>query len=48
VEDNICPPNGTSALENLGHILARGNGAVGDITGKSELEQAYKLGKSIQ
>lgn len=34
--------------KNLGHVLAGGNGAVGDITGKLELEQAYELGKSIQ
>ena len=30
------------------NVLAGGNGAVGDITGKPELEQAYELGKSIQ
>jgi len=34
--------------KNLGHVLAGGNGHVGDIEGKPELEQAYKLGKSIQ
>lgn len=34
--------------KNLGHILAGGNGDVGDIAGKPELEQAYELGKSIQ
>jgi len=34
--------------KNLGHVLAGGNGDVGDIKGKPELEQAYKLGKSIQ
>lgn len=34
--------------KNLGHVLAGGNGAVGDITGKPELEQAYEFGKSIQ
>jgi len=34
--------------ENLGHVLAGGNGAVGDIAGKAELEQAYELGKSIR
>lgn len=34
--------------ENLGHVLAGGNGDVGDIKGKPELEQAYELGKSIQ
>lgn len=34
--------------KNLGHVLAGGNGHVGDIEGKTELEQAYELGKSIQ
>lgn len=34
--------------KNLGHVLAGGNGNVGDIEGKPELEQAYELGKSIQ
>jgi len=34
--------------KNLGHVLAGGNGDVGDIEGKPELEQAYELGKSIQ
>lgn len=34
--------------KNLGHVLAGGNGDVGDIKGKPELEQAYELGKSIQ
>ena len=34
--------------ENLGHVLAGGNGDIGDIAGKPELEQAYELGKSIQ
>jgi len=34
--------------KNLGHVLAGGNGHVGDIEGKPELEQAYELGKSIQ
>lgn len=33
--------------ENLGHVLAGGNGDVGDISRKPELEQAYELGKSI-
>ena len=33
---------------NLGHVLAGGNGDVGDIAGKPELQQAYTLGKSIQ
>ena len=32
---------------NLGHVLAGGNMNVGDIKGKSELQQAYDLGKSI-
>ncbi len=34
--------------KNLGHVLAGGNGHMGDIEGKPELEQAYELGKSIQ
>ena len=34
--------------QNLGHGLAGGNMAVGDIKGKAEIEQAYALGKSIQ
>ena len=34
--------------ENLGHVLAGGNGYVGDIEGKPELQKAYELGKSIQ
>lgn len=33
--------------KNLGHVLAGGNGDVGDISRKPELEQAYELGKSI-
>lgn len=33
--------------ENLGHVLAGGNGEVGDIKGKPELEQAYELGKNL-
>lgn len=33
--------------KNIGHVLAGGNGDVGDITGKPELEQDYELGKSI-
>ncbi|WP_298017515.1 flavodoxin family protein [uncultured Dysosmobacter sp.] len=33
---------------NLGAVLAGGNGDAGDIAGKPELEQAYELGKSIQ
>ena len=34
--------------KNLGHVLAGGNGDVGDIKGKPEIQQAYELGKSIQ
>lgn len=34
--------------KNLGHVLAGGNGDVGDIEGKPEVQQAYELGKSIQ
>lgn len=34
--------------ENLGHVLAGGNGDMGDIAGKPELEQARKLGESIR
>lgn len=34
--------------KNLGHVLAGGNGDVGDIQGKPELQDAYELGKSIQ
>lgn len=34
--------------KNLGHVLAGGNGDIGDIKGKPEIEQAYELGKSIQ
>ncbi len=34
--------------KNLGHVLAGGNCNVGDIKGKSELEQALELGKSIR
>lgn len=33
--------------KNLGHVLAGGNGEVGDIKGKPELQKAYELGKSI-
>lgn len=33
--------------KNLGHVLAGGNGDIGDIKGKPEIEEAYKLGKSI-
>lgn len=34
--------------ENLGHVLAGGNGDVGDIEGKAELQKAYELGASIK
>lgn len=34
--------------KNLGHVLAGGNGDVGDIKGKPEIRAAYDLGKSIQ
>ncbi len=34
--------------KNLGHVLAGGNGDVGDIDGKPELQEAYELGKSIK
>ena len=34
--------------KNLGHVLAGGNGAVGDIQGKPEIQKAYALGNSIQ
>lgn len=33
--------------KNLGHVLAGGNGDVGDIQGKPELQKAYELGRSI-
>lgn len=33
---------------NLGHVLAGGNGEIGDIAGKPELSAAYALGKSIK
>ncbi len=33
--------------KNLGHVLAGGNGDVGDIQGKPELQEAYELGRSI-
>lgn len=32
----------------LGHVLAGGNGDVGDIEGKPQLQQAYGLGRSIR
>ena len=34
--------------KNLGHVLAGGNMNVGDIKGKTEIQAAYDLGKSIQ
>lgn len=34
--------------KNLGHVLAGGNGDVGDIEGKAELQKAYELGASIK
>ena len=34
--------------KNLGHVLAGGNGDVGDINGKPEIQKAFELGKSIQ
>ena len=34
--------------KNLGHVLAGGNGDVGDIEGKPELQAAYALGRAIQ
>lgn len=34
--------------KNLGAVLAGGNGNVGDIQGKSELREAFELGRSIQ
>ena len=33
--------------KNLGHVLAGGNMNVGEIKGKSQLQQAYDLGKSV-
>ena len=33
--------------KNLGHVLAGGNGDVGDIQGKKELQDAYELGRAI-
>ena len=32
---------------NLGHVLAGGNGDIGDIEGKPEVSAAYELGRSI-
>lgn len=34
--------------KNLGHVLAGGNGDVGDINGKPEIQKAYELGASIK
>lgn len=34
-------------MENLGSVLAGGNGDIGDIEGKPELQDAFDLGKSI-
>ncbi len=34
--------------ENLGCVFAGGNGHIGDIANKPELEEAYKLGSSIK
>ena len=34
--------------KNLGHVLAGGNGDVGDINGKPEIQAAYELGASIE
>ncbi len=34
--------------ENLGHVLAGGNGDIGDIKGKPELQKAFDLGLSIK
>ena len=34
--------------KNLGHVLAGGNGDIGDIEGKPELKEAYELGRAIQ
>ena len=33
--------------KNLGHVLAGGNGQVGEIEGKPELRKAYELGRSV-
>ena len=33
--------------KNLGHVLAGGNGDVGDIQGKPEIEQARALGRAV-
>lgn len=34
--------------KNLGHVLAGGNGDIGDIEGKPELKKAFELGASIR
>ena len=34
--------------QNLGHVLAGGNGDIGDIDGKPEIKEAYELGQSIR
>jgi len=34
--------------KNLGYVLAGGNGEIGDIQGKSEIQEAFDLGLSIQ
>ena len=34
--------------KNLGYVLAGGNGDIGDIEGKPEIQKAFDLGKSIQ
>lgn len=34
--------------KNLGHVLAGGNGDIGDIEGKPEIQKACDFGKSIQ
>lgn len=34
--------------KNLGHVLAGGNGDIGDVDGKPEIQEAYDLGKSIR
>ena len=33
--------------KNLGHVLAGGNGEIGDIEGKPELQAAYELGSAL-
>ena len=37
----------TALAKNLGHVLAGGNGDIGDIEGKPEVSDAYELGRSI-